>query len=133
MAPKKEPEAEELQQTTISAGDEKPRDVLVTLRDAEDMKRALEAFLGSAKLREQQLPVEVPKHVGTARIAGPGEVRVGSWILGSRGESLVLIFRPPRRGARLGYQLVAYLEQVEGRWSVSAIHFVHLRYGAVTE
>lgn len=127
MPPQDESQPVDLTETTIERED--GEEVPITLRDAEEMKRALESFLASPQLEEQQLPVDPPPYVGTAVIVGPGDVRVGSWILSSRGQDLVLVHRPRRREARFGYQLVAYLEGGDGQWKVTKIHFVRVEYG----
>jgi hypothetical protein len=119
-----------INETIVQLEEGENREVLITLQDAQGMKAALENYLQSPELEKDSLPVDPPEYVGSAQILGPGDVRIGNWMLRSRSNNLVLIFRPRKSpGAQLGYQLVAYLKKLAAKWQVTTIHFVRLAFG----
>jgi hypothetical protein len=130
MASYDEPKFSSRMQTTL------PLDggqLIITLEDAQEIKRALEAYLTFSRREiEQTLPRNLidalPKATGDAWIDEDGSVHIGAWLLESRGGKLALTYRPSPPTSSIGYRYEAHLEQVEGQWKVSSITFAKLYY-----
>jgi hypothetical protein len=107
------------------------RDLVLTLHDAQEIRRALENYLSSSRQEiERTLPQNLlealPKQVGDAWIDQAGSVRMAPWLLGVSGNTLVLTHRPAPPTTRISYQYVAHLDHTEGRWKVTSITFAKI-------
>lgn len=111
-------------QTTIRvAGQE----IVITLEDAHDMKRALLEYLRKSEVQWSDYLVLMTEKV-SPWIGPDGSVRIGLWFLRvHRGTSLVLTYRtmwsPPAE-----VQLDAYVERTKEGWKVSTIRLRSKNY-----
>ncbi len=92
------------------------------------MRVALDAYLTNSKDEiARTLPANLLEGLagsaGEAWIDEAGVVRMGMWLLESRGEALALVYRAP---APANYQYVAHLEVKDKAWKVKAITFEKL-------
>src|SRR5262249_7777752 len=106
-------------------------DLVLTRRDAQQIKNALEHYLTSSKQEmAQTLPPNLlqalPERVGEAWIDEAGSVRLTPWLLEGHGDALVLTYRPVAPSTGGSYQYVAQLEHTAGRWQVVSITFEKL-------
>ena len=63
-----------------------------------------------------------------ASIDFQGQLRIGLWLLQGRGAEAILTYRPPGGGTAVGYQHIAHLRQLEGRWIVAEIGWEKIFY-----
>lgn len=113
------------QQTKIVAGG---KEFLITLEDAQQMRRALETYLTKsrdeiAKTLPANLMDGLPHNVGEAWIDSANVVRMAPWLLEGRGDGLAMVYRPLPPGS---FQYVARLEQANKSWKVKRLTFEKL-------
>jgi hypothetical protein len=109
--------------------------LVITSRDAHEIKRALDHFLRDARHEiEKSVPVnlvpQVPERAWLAWIDENGTVRIDSWLLEPRGDELALTYRVGTPTATtFGYRFVAGLARRNRQWTVTSVGFEKLYPG----
>ena len=108
-----------LERTALRVGD---AELTVTLDDAMAIEVALVDYL---KKSNYEFREELLRWTGPAFIDAEGTVRIGLWILGSRGNDLYLRYRE-RPGQHMAIAHVASLSKKDGTWAVTNVVTEHL-------
>lgn len=95
--------------------------------DAGQIAHALQRYLDAHESTADGVPL--PRAAGEPWVDSRGTLRIGTWMLESRGDRLVLTMRDaPQPGTRSGYQLTGALERTRDGWQVLSIGLARLGY-----
>jgi hypothetical protein len=106
-------EIESLERTVLRVGE---AEVELTLDDVRAIRDALVDHLGRSNYEDRD--ALLPWSQGPAWIDAEGRVRIGPWLLGSRGTQVFLRYREPP-GQLAGKAHKAVLARKDGRWTVT--------------
>lgn len=106
-------EVESLQRTVLRVGE---AEVELTLDDVRAIRDALVGYLERSSYEDRD--ALLPWSRGPGWIDAEGRVRIGPWLLGSRGTQIFLRYREPP-GALAGKAHKAVLARKDGRWTVT--------------
>jgi hypothetical protein len=103
------------------------RPVVITPTDAVQIASALQRYLDAHKATQEGTPL--PPAAGEPWVDSHNALRIGSWILGSRGDRLVLTLRAaPQPGATFGYQFIGSVEHTKDGWNVPSVGLSRIQY-----
>ena len=101
--------------------------LVITPTDAEQIANALQRYLVAHESTAEG--VALPRVAGLPWVDSRGTLRVGTWMLESRGDHLVLTLRdPPRPGATFGYQFIGSLMHTTNDWQVPSVGLSRIKY-----
>lgn len=101
--------------------------VVITPADAEEIARALQRYLDANKVTDEGVPL--PSQAGQPWVDSRGTLRIGSWMLGSRGDRLVLTLREAAQpGTKSGYQFIGALARTKSGWQVPSVGVSKIQY-----
>src|SRR5262249_49167299 len=110
-------------ETKIVVGD---KEITLTREDAHEMKTALVKYLTAAKIPEREYLLRMLQEV-PGWIDEDGTLRIGAWLLGSRGDALALTNRLPHAPAGCA-MYHAHVERVGDGWRVTGLDFERVQY-----